>query len=278
MPRLVVLIPVREGQKTLGTALRSTLRAIPADSAVYLHLDGESVSDYSHLERYFLDPRVHISTSKGKLGVAKSLNLLMKASDSEFVARMDADDVTLRGRFTHQYSYMRTRNLDFCFGAAIVFGARAWPLPVFPQVPLELKPEEATHALAVYNPYVHPTMFANRISIESLGGYADLASEDYDLWVRAAVAGYRLGRMSRYLLLLRKHATQLTASNSWQADSRAEQNSRKLLSGLGTSGPADSQRLHPEATELEISWDRKSAFHHFDRKGLKFFGGSLEQS
>jgi hypothetical protein len=48
-----------------------------------------------------------------------------------------------------------------------------------------------------------------------------VASEDYELWLRAATAGLRLGRCSAPRLLYRRHPGQVTAQRAWRADRAA---------------------------------------------------------
>lgn len=262
MPRLAVLIPAHGAGKTIGIALRSTFDALPRDSEVHLHFDGEESSDYAGLGALLDDPKLKVSESSEKLGVAQSLNKLIATSDSEFIARMDADDINLRVRFRRQEDYLHARNLDFCFGPAIIFGPKARPLPMFPQVPLELKPDETLHALSLYNPFVHPTLFGKREVIQSLDGYSDVKEEDYDLWIRAAESGYKLGRMPGYLLLLRKHKSQVTAGGTWKHETLGGNNARQRLLSKASGGT--------DLEQLAVAWDRKSLLHRADRRGLAF--------
>lgn len=100
MPRLSVLMPVYNSAATLPAAVKSTLRALPEDSELVI-LDDGSTDRTLALAQGFTDQRVRV-LSQSNAGVAAALNALLSASDSEFIARMDADDIVLPGRFGRQ--------------------------------------------------------------------------------------------------------------------------------------------------------------------------------
>jgi len=79
------------------------------------------------------------------------------------------------------------------------------------------------------NPLVHPTMFARRSSLISLGGYRKVAAEDYDLWLRARAAGQKIVRTGGYAILYRIHATQMTKNLAWSKQVEDDQSLRQSL-------------------------------------------------
>lgn len=215
MPRLAVLIPVFSAEKTLGSALSTTLRSLPRDAGVTV-LDDGSADRSIEIARAFDDPRVRVH-SRANGGVASALNELLASTDSEFIARMDADDLVLPGRFTRQLAALttagRTSNqADAVFTTVIQFGTGARPVPR----PSRIAPEDFGLHLLLTNPVAHPTLMAKRESIERVGGYRELPTEDYDLWLRMATDGARLQRMALPGLAYRMHPDQVTASATWR--------------------------------------------------------------
>ncbi|TPW73782.1 glycosyltransferase family 2 protein [Schumannella sp. 10F1B-5-1] len=216
MPRLSVLLPVRDGARTVARAVRSTLRAMPADSEL-LVLDDASVDRTAAVVDAIDDSRLRLVQSTSPLGVAGGLNRLLELSDSALVARMDADDVTLPGRFARQRHALQRMRAEILFGTVIEFsdgGRRIRPTP-----PLGLDPQALRLHLLLTNPVAHPTLFATRRALVELGGYRAVPSEDYELWLRAAVEGRRLARSARPAIAYRVHPAQVTASTSWRRSS-----------------------------------------------------------
>jgi hypothetical protein len=129
---------------------------------------------------------------------------------------MDADDICLPWRFEKQTQKISKTNSDFLFGNAILFGASLKPLGFAPQLPFGLTAIQGRLALLLGNPFVHPTMIAKASSMRELGGYREVPAEDYDLWLRAGIAGMRIERSRSYDVLYRVHSRQLTQQAFWQ--------------------------------------------------------------
>lgn len=215
MPRLAVLLPVHSAESTLAAALSSTLRALPRDAAVMV-LDDGSQDRSAEVARSFDDARVRV-VSRPNGGVASALNELLDSTDSEFVARMDADDLVLPGRFTRQLRALRetgsgAERTDAVFTTVVQFGRGARPVPR----PSGIAPEDFGMHLLLTNPVAHPTLMARRDALERAGGYRELPTEDYDLWLRMALTGARLRRLPMPGLAYRMHPGQVTASATWR--------------------------------------------------------------
>lgn len=211
MPRLSVLVPAYQAAETLGTALRSTLRALPNDAEIVV-LDDGSTDATAEVASSTGDRRVRV-TSRPNAGVAVTLNDLLEATDSELVARMDADDIVLPGRFSRQLRALA--DADAVFTTVVTWGSGA---PGVPR-PSSIVPSSFALHLLLTNPVAHSTLLARRSAITAVGGYRPLPTEDYDLWLRMAADGARLRRLALPGLAYRVHPTQVTASAQWRRDS-----------------------------------------------------------
>lgn len=206
-----VLLPARNAAPTVSLAVSSTLRALPADAEL-LVLDDGSTDDTAALVAKFKDPRLRLLRASASSGVANALNLLLGEAQGELVARMDADDVALPGRFRTQIKQVEN-GIDITFGGVIHFGEKLrFP---YPSPPIPISPDAFSTALLIANPVAHSTMTARRIALSKLGGYRNCAAEDYDLWLRAATSGMRINRTARPVTALRRHHRQVTATPGW---------------------------------------------------------------
>ncbi|HWM34294.1 MAG TPA: glycosyltransferase family 2 protein [Pseudolysinimonas sp.] len=210
MPRLSVLIPARNASGTIVAALRSTLRALPGDAEV-LVLDDASSDGTGELVGGLGDPRIRLITAGDNLGVARGLQQLLGEARGEVVARMDADDVCLPGRFRAQLAAL-DEGADLVFSTFQVIGAGLR----LPALPVPFGPEAGRLALLLDCPYPHSTALARRETLLGVGGYRESVAEDYDLWLRAATAGGRIVRLGRPGILLRVSATQVTADPAYR--------------------------------------------------------------
>lgn len=210
-------MPAFNAESTIASAVRSTLRDLPKDAELVVLDDGSSDGTVRVVEE-LSDPRLKVQTQPNS-GVAASLNALLNSTDSEYVARMDADDVVLPGRFRRQLEALSERNdgghLDAVFTTVIAWGTG---IPSFPR-PSGIQYRDFGMHLLLTNPVAHPTLMARRETILGAGGYRNIPSEDYELWLRLARAGARLGRIGIPGLAYRFHANQVTASTDWRRQS-----------------------------------------------------------
>jgi glycosyltransferase involved in cell wall biosynthesis len=210
VPRLSVLVPARNAGDTIESALRSTLRALPDDAEV-LVLDDASSDRTPELVRGIGDRRVKLTVAGENLGVARALAQLLDQAEGDLIARMDADDVCLPGRFSGQLAAIE-RGADLVFSTFQVIGAGLR----LPALPVHLGPAAGRLALLLDCPYPHSTALARRSVLVDAGGYRVSAAEDYDLWLRAATAGARIVRLARAGILLRVSDRQITADPGYR--------------------------------------------------------------
>jgi glycosyltransferase involved in cell wall biosynthesis len=156
-------------------------------------------------------------------GLVYSLNRGIELARGEFVARFDADDICLPGRFVRQLAIARQSDADFVFSAADPIDDASQPtgsawlsaLPLWRRCRL-----------------IHPTAFARRAALVQLGGYGNLEfSEDYHLWLRAAQQGCRFEIDRLPAIRYRVHEAQSTRPTRL-ADTFATNVGVKLSLGL----------------------------------------------
>ncbi|MBX3100467.1 MAG: glycosyltransferase family 2 protein [Salinibacterium sp.] len=211
MPRLSVLMPARNAERTIGEALRSTLRDLPRDAELIV-LDDASSDRTLEIASSTGDSRVKIDSVTENLGVALAAERLLEAASGELIARMDSDDVCLPGRFRSEIGAI-DRGADIVFSMFQVIGAnRPKLIP-----PIRFGAAAAQLALLIDCPYPHSTSLGRAEVLLAAGGYREGAiAEDYDLWLRAAANGANMVRLGRPTVLIRKSATQVTAAVGWR--------------------------------------------------------------
>lgn len=269
-----VLMPCFNAEKTISKAVLSTLGSMPENSELLLFLDGCTDGTSAQLEK-IVDKRLKVYNSDVNLGVVKSLNYLVSQSSAEFIARMDADDVCFPNRFRSQLRTMKLEKLDFLFGNVVLFGSNIpLGLPI-PQLPTRILPEEATLALAIASPFIHSTMIGRRSSLLELQGYRPVPAEDYDLWIRAALASMKLAKSRNYVVARRIHAGQVMKNPQWQQDLSKQQNGLAIqLISLVNSKLGLSLKMETPIEQLAADvWESSKARVRFSwLKKVKYFG------
>ena len=205
-PAISVLLPVRDGARTIRLSVTSTLRALPPDAELLVFDDGSTDGTRAVLAAVD-DPRIRVLGASTSVGVAEALNRLLEIAAAPYVARIDADDVGLPGRFHRQLRSLLA-GADVAFAGHVRFGdslgayrqKRGW----------HLSPETVRIWLALENPLLHPAMLGRAALIRAVGGYRASPAEDYDLWLRLAAHGARIERSALPGIAYRMHAGQVT--------------------------------------------------------------------
>ena len=229
MPRVSVLLPVRDAAGTLARCLASLAAQSLADHEVLAVDDGSRDGSGGLLEEAAQrDPRLRVRHTPPH-GLVSALNLALSEARAPLVARMDADDWTHPGRLARQAHLLDQEPALHVLGCrvravgSVGRGMRryvAWSNGL-------LDHEAITRDLFVESPLVHPSVMLRTAALRELGGYREAAGpEDYDLWLRAAAAGWRFAKLPETLLEWRDRPDRLTRCDARYSPERFQ--TRKL--------------------------------------------------
>jgi glycosyltransferase involved in cell wall biosynthesis len=218
-PQVSVLLPVRDARETLAECLASLAAQTLADHEVIAVDDGSGDGCLAQLQKAARsDPRVRVVAGPAR-GLVAALNHGLALARSPLLARMDADDVAHPERLDRQRRRLEAEPALTALGSRVRLlgapgransGMRAyveWQNRV-------LEPDDVARELFVESPLVHPSVTMRTESLRALGGYRETGGpEDYDLWLRAAAAGWRLAKLPEVLLLWRDGPSRLTRTD-----------------------------------------------------------------
>lgn len=149
------------------------------------------------------DKRIKLVWNEKNLGLAKSLNKGLKVASGEYIARMDADDISSPERLEKQLKFIRESEYDLVSANKINIDEDDNLISYDPCIK-----RNPNTILQYSNIIVHPLVLVKTEVIKKMGGYRDLKnSEDFDLWLRMIDAGYKLGILNEYLLEYRIRST-----------------------------------------------------------------------
>lgn len=134
-----------------------------------------------------------------RVSLGLALNEGLKYCGNELVARMDTDDLARPYRFEKQYKFMMENEDVVALGGAIAEFMEEGKTIRSKYMPLTY--EEIKQYAKLRNPLNHMTVMFRKSIIEKVGGYQDkLYIEDYDLWTRLLVEGYKLRNLNDVLV------------------------------------------------------------------------------
>lgn len=132
MPRATVLMTVYNAAPYLRECVLSIMQQTFTDFECWIVNDG-STDDTESVLKTFDDPRIRVFHNTENRGIAESLNTYLPLIRTQYIIRMDADDVCLPDRFEKQLAFMDSHpEVVLSGGALSYFGARAytWTPPI----------------------------------------------------------------------------------------------------------------------------------------------------
>ena len=103
--KVSVLMSVYNGDRYLREAIDSILNQT-LDNFEFIIIDDGSTDASNQIIKSYRDPRLKMVKNKENIGLTKSLNIGIGLCCGEYIARMDADDISLPKRLEIQYKFM----------------------------------------------------------------------------------------------------------------------------------------------------------------------------
>ncbi|XRE42604.1 hypothetical protein ACIVBQ_000808 [Tenacibaculum discolor] len=130
-----------------------------------------------------IDSRVVIVENDENIGLTKSLNKAIEISKGKYIARMDADDISLPTRFEKQVEFLeKNRSYIVCGTDIQFFGENKLS---FPSGMIRFRDKEIKAQLIRNTCFAHPTvMFRKQLLLEKGIRYDEdfIQAQDYKLW------------------------------------------------------------------------------------------------
>ncbi|MGZ8906047.1 MAG: glycosyltransferase [Methylobacter sp.] len=214
-PLVSVVMCVLNGERFLREAVESILDQSFRDFEFIVINDGSTDSTASILDSFErIDSRVRVYHQEN-MGLVESLNRGCGLAQGKYIARMDADDISVINRLMWQVEFMEKHpEVGVLGGAAEIIDiiGKSLGTSVNP-----IEDHELRNALLDDCPIWHPTVLMRKDVFVSVGGYRKVVfgSEDYDLWLRVA-DHYQLANLEAVLLHYRLHPHQVTVSKGRQ--------------------------------------------------------------
>jgi len=211
-PLVTVLMPVYNAERFLKRAIESILAQTFTDFEFLIINDG-STDQSAAIIQSFADARITFVQNEKNCGVIDTLNKGIALAKGKYIARMDADDVSMPTRFERQVQYLE-QHPKISVLATHIFQVNAeeeklgtWDKDIQNNVP-----EDIFRTTAQTCCIAHPTvMMRTAIIADYLYNEKQKGSEDWDLWMRLLSDGKRIDKVPEFLLRYRMHAASVTA-------------------------------------------------------------------
>ena len=159
------------------------------------------------------DPRIHLMVNDANIGPTKSFNKAIAASNGEYIARMDADDVAFPERFEKQITFLDSHpEISVCSTDIHVIDING---NIIRRNKYKKKRRQALNI--ILNSMVHPSVMYRRSLLEERSPIYNedyLYSQDYELWTFLMLKGHKFHTLTEALMLYRKSPSQISSTKS----------------------------------------------------------------
>ncbi|EJT5931356.1 glycosyltransferase [Clostridium perfringens] len=202
-----VLMSIYSGDNSrfLSNALDSIINQSLVPNEIIIVQDGPIGDELKEVVNRFVDRYnfIKVVVSKSNVGLGNALKLGMKYCSYDIVARMDSDDISCYYRFEKQIKLLQEDESLSLIGSNIAeFEDNEENIVAYRKVPSE------DYNIKLYAkkrcPINHVTVMFRKKDIEQVGGYKEWHyNEDYYLWIRLILRGYKLSNIDENLVKVR---------------------------------------------------------------------------
>ena len=210
MSKISVIMPVHnEPENILKPAIKSILNQTYSDFE-FIIINDASTTNVEDVIFSFKDERIRYYKNEQNLGVVGTLNRALDLVTGEYIARMDADDISFKTRFAEQVKVL-DENEEI---GLVATGGIMHPSKQRIQAPQEIN--DLKYLMICYaNCVIHPSvMFRKKLVEEFDLKYSDkfLHAEDYFLWLQL-IFKTNFYTIQKPLILYRKREESVSNQN-----------------------------------------------------------------
>ena len=229
IPRVSVVMSVYNGEKYLREAVDSILNQTFTDFE-FIIIDDGSMDQTAEILDSYSDLRIFRMKNEKNMLLSASLNKGIAIAQGEYIARMDADDISLPERFKKQVEYLDSNTKIGVLGTWIQYIDASGNLAQPVQYPTD--PDCFRWRLCFENPIAHSSTMIRRNLLEKEIYRSDFELlEDYDLW-RRLIKLSNISSLSEILVLLRRHQENISLTYSTRQQQFSLRISCELISNL----------------------------------------------
>lgn len=207
-PIVTVLLPVYNGEQYLKDAIDSIL-AQSYSNFVFLIINDGSSDRSEEIILSYTDSRIQYLNNEQNLGLISTLNKGLQLVNTKYVARMDADDISLPQRLEKQVAFLESHPEVGILGTwSQSFGERNNHIAKY-----QAEHESIRYKQLYQIQLVHPTCMMRMDVLKSLPFVYDknyTHAEDYELFTRLSHVT-KLANLQEVLHLYRKHSSAVSS-------------------------------------------------------------------
>ena len=208
-PKISVIMPVyNNAEKYTKEAIESILNQTFTDFEFIIVYDPSFDNSLINIINSYSDARIRIIENKKRIGLVKSLNKALRYAHGEYIARQDADDISLPNRLELQLDFLEKHPEVALLGTGIYVIDENGN-----EIEKRIMHPSPKKSLLKGNRFIHGSVMFRKSVIDELGAYNELFknSEDYELWLRISQK-YDVNNLTMPLYKLRYHGSSISSA------------------------------------------------------------------
>lgn len=210
-------------EKYLSYSIKSVLNQTFKDFELILINDG-STDNSLEIAKNYNDPRIRIYSDGLNKGLAERLNELVRMSQGEYFARMDADDIMHYNRIQEQVNFLEShKEID-------VLGSDVYTINTRNEVKGKISYERSPNNIediCKHRCFIHPSIMAKRQwFLDNPYNVDAIRMEDFELWTRT-FNHYHFYNLPTHLLFYRTEGLPYLSKYL-----KSERGERKILKSI----------------------------------------------
>ncbi|WP_044935200.1 glycosyltransferase family 2 protein [Pseudobutyrivibrio sp. LB2011] len=185
-----VIMGAYNASDTIAEAIESIISQTYDNWELIICDDCSIDNTYQIIEEYTKkDKRIIALKNDKNMRLAATLNRCLEIAQGSYIARMDADDLSLPDRFMRQIRFLEDHPQYDCVGCGrMIFDSEG-------KHGIRRSKEYPSKSDLLFDtPFAHPTIMMKKEVYDSLNGYTvskeTMRAEDLDLWFRFYAKGY----------------------------------------------------------------------------------------
>jgi len=228
-PSITVLMPVYNGEKYLREAINSMLSQTFTDFEFLIINDGSNDKTEEIILSYS-DTRIRYVNNEVNVKLIATLNKGIALANGKYIARMDADDISLPARLQTQFDFMELhKDTALCGSWYQLFGGENNVVKYI------CSHNEIRMKMLYQSHFCHPTVIFRKSMIDTFAEKFDplfIHAEDYDFFVRIAEK-FSVANVSEVLLTYRVHEQSVSLQNKKTQNNNSNLIKKRSFKNIG---------------------------------------------
>jgi glycosyltransferase involved in cell wall biosynthesis len=212
-PKISVIMAIYNGERYLDESIRSILSQTFKDFEFIVINDASTDHSFEIIKKFAKnDKRIKFLNNKENIGLTQSLNKGIKHAEGKYIARQDADDISLPDRLKKQFDFLeKNKNIILCGTNAVFIDENGYNLS---QSNVPIHSIKIKRKLKKGNCLIHSSIIFRNKNIYYREKFK--YSQDYDLYLNILTMGCEIENLNEILVKSRFNFEAISFNKNYQ--------------------------------------------------------------